>query len=250
VAVGAVGNRRHIQLAQAGFPTIGANSFALVPSNDQINLHSYSAFNAGTASCDVGLGVAFANIPSAWNMYTYNGTAAVKVTATIQAASAINLFTTTTNSGFLLGCKAPFGYVMLTIAQAQSGSPVYSYQYWNGTAWTTLNMTATPAYTGTGVIYLVFNPPVDWAVGDGGLGDNDKYTIRVRSTTAGGQSVTANQERVSRWIAYNANTLGQSRFQATFENCPYLLEGGEQLSPYFATANNLNTFEASFQINP
>lgn len=242
------GNRRHIQLAQAGCPTIGASSFSLVPQNAQINLHSYSAFNASATSCDVGLGVAFS--PASWDFYTYNGTAALLVTPTVQAGSAVNLFTTTTNSGFMVECKAPFGFLMMTLSQAQSGSPAYTYQYWNGTAWTTLNVTTAATYTSIGVIYLTFNPPVDWVKGDGGLGLNTGYAILVKSSTAGGQSVTATQARVSRWIAYNVSLGGTSRFQVTFDIAPYLLDSGEQLSPYFSTANNLNTFEASWQINP
>lgn len=245
---GSVGNHRHLQIANGAFATVGDKTISLVATNAQINLHSYSLFNAGTLACDTGLGISFS--PTAWKFYTYNGTAATDVTTAIQAGTTTNLFTTTTNSGFLIENKAPFGFVFLTLSQAQSGSPVYVYQYWNGTAWTTLNMTNTPSYGSTGSTYLVFNPPIDWAAGDGGLGINTGYSILVKSSTAGGQSVQATASRVNRWVAYNGATGSKNRFQVTFDNQPYLMEGGEFLAPYFGTAANLNTFEASFQVNP
>lgn len=246
----AVGNRRHIQLAQGAFPTKGNATVQLVPQNDQVNLHSYSLFNANATAIDVGLGIAFAPVPSSWRLYQYPAGTGVDVTTTIQAGSAVNIFDTTTNHGFIVEAKAPFGFIALNLSQAQSGSPVYVYEYWNGSAWVTLTLSNTPSYTSTGYTYITFQPPVDWAVGDGGLGINTGYSVRARASTAGGQAVIANVMRVARWIAYNAVTAADARFQATFENCPYLLDGGEQLAPYFGTANSLNTYEASFQVNP
>ena len=245
---GAIGNRSSIKLAQVGYPTQGQAALTLVPSNDRILLHSYSAFNAGGAACDVGLGIAFGAY--AWKLYQYPNGTGIDVTAAIQAGTATNIFDTTTNHGFMVECSHPFGYLAFNLTQAQSGSPVYVYEYWNGTAWTTLNLNNTPVYTGTGYAYVIFNPPVDWVQGDNGLGVNTGYAMRARASTAGGQAVTATSLRVARWIAYNNATPVESRFEAIFDTHAYILDSGEAIAPYFSTANNENAVEISFQVAP
>jgi hypothetical protein len=244
----AVGTRYAIQLLQRAYPTQGQHSFTLVPSNMQIYLHSFSAYNATAGAMDVGLGCAFNPVPSVWRMYVgnVNGGTPTDVTSTIQAGTSINIFDTTANDGFMVECQKTFGYLTFNIAQAQSGSPVYSYQYWNG-AWTTLNLSQTPVYTGTGYVHATFNPPVDWVKGDNGMGVNTGYAIRVRSTTAGGQAVQVTSMRVARWFCYNQSLPATSRVQVIFDQHPDLLDNGEALVPYFQTANNLNAIEAAYQ---
>lgn len=245
-----VGTRHNIQLLQKAYPSQGGTTFTLVPSTMQIYLHSFSAFNANTSACDVGLGVAHA--VATWKLYignVNNGTPTNSTTA-IQAGTATNIFDTTTNNGFMIESTKPFGYVSFTISQAQSGSPVYSYQYWNGASWATLNTNQLPDYTSVTMQHLTFNPPVDWAVGDGSLGVNTGYTIRVRSTTASGQAVKATALRVARWFCYNNSLPASSRVQVSFDNHPDLLESSEAIVPYFQTAANANAIEAAFQPMP
>ncbi len=244
----AVGNRYPIQLTQKAYPTIGQTSFTLVASTNQIYLHSFCAFNANTSSCDLGLGVAHTN--PTWKLYTGNvntGTAATDSTSSIQAGTSTSLVDTTANHGFMIESTKQFGYVAINLTQAETGSPVYSYQYWNGASWATLNMNQTPVYTSTGYIYLTFNPPTDWAVGDGGLGANTGYSIRVRATTHTTQAILATSVRVARWFCYRQAVPASSQLQVIFDNHPNLLEVSEALVPYFQTANNLNSIEAAFQ---
>lgn len=243
----AVGNRYGIQIFQAGYPSIGQSSFTLVSSTNQINLHSISAFNSGGSACDVGLSIV--NATSTWKLYignVNNGTPTNK-TSTIQAGSTVNIFDTTTNNGFMVECSKVFGYLTFNLSQAQSGSPVYSYQYWNGTSWATLNTNQVPASYGTGYNYVTFNHPVDWVKGDNGLGSNDGYAIRVRSTTAGGQAVQASSLRVGRWIAYRNSVATLNGLQAIFDQHPLLLDNSEALAPYFSTATSTNSIEAAYQ---
>lgn len=110
----------------------------------------------------------------------------VDATATIQAGTAVNMFTTTNNDGYIVYGVAQFNKFTLTISQVQTGSPVYTYEYWNGTAWTALVLTTTPDYTAIGSTSAQFAIPVAWVVGDGteGGGNNSYYAIRVLATTA------------------------------------------------------------------
>lgn len=246
----AVGNRYNIKTFQKAYPTAGTDSFKLVSSNAQIFLHSFLAYNANSLSTDLGLAIAMA--PTAWKLYTANVNTGpgTDSTAAIQAGTATSIFTTVSNQGFLVESPKQFGYLTFTLSQAETGAPVYSYQYWNGSAWTTLNVSQTPVYTSTGVVHVTFNPPVDWATGDGGLGANTGYSVRVRATTAPTQAVKATSLRVGYWLCYRKGMAAGSQVAVSFDMHPLLLESGEALAPYFSTAYNYNAIEAAYQQAP
>lgn len=112
-------------------------------------------------------------------------------TAAIQAGTATTIFTTTINDGFLIYGVQKFDKVTMRISQAATGAPVYTYEYWNGSAWSALTTTAVPDYTTLASDTLEFSIPSNWAVGDGTeVGGNVLfYTIRALATTAPGTAV-------------------------------------------------------------
>jgi hypothetical protein len=120
-------------------------------------------------------------------------------TATVQAGSAVTLFTTTNNDGFLAYGVNPFNKITFTISQAATGAPVYTYEYWNGSAWTALTLTTTPTYTAAGSTFLAFTAPSDWAAGDGTevAGNTAYYAIRALATTAPATAVQATSMTVT-----------------------------------------------------
>jgi hypothetical protein len=123
----------------------------------------------------------------------------VDATAAIQAGTATTLFTTTNNDGFIVYGVNKFNKFTLNISQAQTGAPVYTYEYWNGSAWVTLPLTTTPAYTPIGSTSAEFSAPTAWVVGDGteGGGNNAYYAVRVLATTAPATAVQATSLVVS-----------------------------------------------------
>lgn len=124
----------------------------------------------------------------------------VDATATVQAGTAVSIFTTTNNDGFLAYGIQQFNKLTFTVSQAATGSPVYTYEYWNGSAWTALTGVTAPDLTTTGSNDLTFNIPSNWAVGDGteGGGNNAYYAIRVLATTAPTTAV-----QVTSWSTIN-----------------------------------------------
>lgn len=120
------------------------------------------------------------------------------LTSAINAGTASNIFTTTNNDGYLVYGINKFNKVTITISQVATGSPVYAYAYWNGSAWTNLTLTTTPVYTALGSTSLEFSAPSDWVVGDGteSGGNNAYYAIRVLATTAGTAIVKATSVNV------------------------------------------------------
>ncbi len=112
-------------------------------------------------------------------------------TATIQAGSSVDIFTTVNNDGFLVYGVNTFDKITFTISQIQTGGPVYVYEFWNGSAWVALTMITTPVYTATGSVFAQFTIPSTWVPGDGTeVGGNVLYyTIRILGQAAPSQAV-------------------------------------------------------------
>lgn len=244
------GNRQQLQVATYAYPSQGQIDALVAPSNMQLLVHSFSACNNSGSSQDMGLGIRLA--PQAWNLYSIVA-ATSNVTASVQAGSAVTILGTTNNYGFIIQAKEPFGKVSFNISQAQTGSPTYTYQYWNGSAWATLGLYNTPAYTATGYGYINFPQPLDWAQGSGGvttaMATGLGYCIRVLGTTAPSTAVQINAMQVGKWLAYRKTVLATAELQVRFPERALLLENGEALAPFFTTANAVNTVEFAYQVN-
>jgi len=239
----AVGNRNNIQVFNRGYATSGAVQFPLSPASQQVLLHSYGVYNANSAVCDVGLGISLSSAES----FFYTLVSGLAVAQKVQSASAVTLFTTSNNDGILIEAKVPFGYIIVNLSQAQTGSPVYAYQYWNGVSWAALTTTTTTSYSSTGFAYITFKAPADWVTGDNGYTSNNYYSIRVLATTAPSQAVQGSGVVVAKWISYQEQLAAGARLQVTFNMRPILLEGSESLAPFFGSAFVQNAVEASYQ---
>lgn len=244
-------NRQGIQLVETGYASIAKDAVLSSPStNKQLVIHSASACNAYSASMDVGLGVRLAS--AAWKFWLV-GASNTDSTSAIQAGTATSILPATNNYGFIVQAKDKFGLLSFTVSQAETGSPVYSYQYWNGSAWTTLTLRNSPVYTSTGSIGIAFAPPVDWTAGNGSATADFSsltagYCIRVRGTTAPGTAVQVTATAVSKFWAYR-NLSSKSALMIDFEELPPVLDIGESVQAFFATAYASNSVEIAYQVN-
>lgn len=246
---GAVGNSQNIQFLQQSYTQNGGAGINPAPTDKQLLVHSFSAYNGSGSASDIGLGVRLGN--TSFKVVTKVGSVYTDITTGLLTPTTQTLFTTTNNDGFLLYAKRPFGFFSAVLTQAQTGSPVYSYSYFNGTAFVPLPLTQTPSFASAPAsTYMVFNPPANsWRTGDGGLTSNSSYyAIRILATTAPTQEVKAIGALFARWIQYNSAVANNTRAQVSFVNHPLLLESGELLMPYFSVSSTLNTVEASYQI--
>lgn len=122
-----------------------------------------------------------------WGLYQrVAATPNVDKTTDIQAGTAVTIFTTTNNDGYFVSALKPFTKFTFVISQATTGAPVYTYEYYNGSAWSTLTLTTTPTYSALGSTTAEFVAPSDWAAGVTGEGvvSTTYYNIRVKATTA------------------------------------------------------------------
>ncbi len=223
-------------------------------SGQQILLHSLVLQNRSGGTIDMGLGIKLDNTGfKVGKLVALNTPQLADATSAIQAGTATNIFTSTDNDGYLIQSSAKFSLVGFTISQVQTGSPVYAYEYWNGTAWTALpDVIATPGYLALTDTLLVFSPPRDWALGtDASVGGSSTmYSVRARATTHSNQAVKATAVWVAKFLHFQAQVPNNgllSWVSSTDLDAPVLLDGGQGVLPFFATASALNLVTARYQ---
>jgi hypothetical protein len=173
---------------------IPASAGVTVPGEQIMRVYMQN-ISAGTVSlCLAGL---FPD--SAWTagQWVAVGTTLTDDTTDAQDAGADDfpINTTTINDGHIIGCTYPFGLVSYDITTATIGAALAGIiEYWNGAAWTAIAATGMhvdiPRGVGVqwalGELIIMFDPPVDWAVGGTGTGVSaTKYNLRYASSAAG-----------------------------------------------------------------
>lgn len=113
-----------------------------------------------------------------------------------------NIATTAANDGFYVSGAKKYSKIIMKTAEQMAGSPVASYQYYDGDSWETLTLSTTPSWTATaGDRTMEYNIPDDWTIWDGADsvdsegadvpgGMTGAYIIRVRFTTAPSAAVS------------------------------------------------------------
>lgn len=136
------------------------------------------------------------------------GTVYTNYTTAFNNTSASDFWLTNTtsvlNDAFYVGHTEPFNGVSIQHT-AGSSSAVWTWEYWNGTAWVTLttlgnSLVAGSSIPSAGVHQLNFNPPGDWATTTVNAVANT-YWVRMRCSTAGTLTtrVTCTQGWIGRW---------------------------------------------------
>ena len=226
------------------------------PQGEQINLYSAKVLNQSGGAIDMGIGKLLAG--SAWKFYQYtlaNTPYVTDYTTAIQAGGAgCDIFDTTIGDGYLVGANVPFNIIGQTITTGASGSPVYKYQYYNGTAWTTLTTQAVPAYA-TGTSLVVFPSPQDWVPGTPTAAtvgaDQSKYYILVTTTTAPSGVIVTSTAWVVEFIDFASQVANNTSFEfKVFDSVlPIVLSGTESIVPYFSgSANAKNMMRVVYSI--
>lgn len=186
----------------------------------------------------------------AWSFYKV-AASTTDVTTDLQAGSTVTIFESN-NHGFIAAADRRFNLLGLTVAVAETGSPVYTIQYWNGSTWATLTPINVPSTYSTGTQLLTWSGPIDWATGSdvGGVADG-MYAIKVLSSTAPSTAVQINAGWGAVFIAFQEGVADNGYLQVTFNvNKPYIFESMEGLLPYFGNSTNIaNVVEASYSIS-
>ena len=163
------------------------------------------------------------------------------------------IFTTTDNDGFLVQSPERFELIGFNVTQAEGGTPTYSYQYWDGSAWQDLSsyIVESPSAYSAGNQIIVFKAPLAWVAGSSSAvgGDTTKYTIRARATTAPSTAVQVDDVYAGQFLTFDPDVGDKESLKISFPaNEPYMLSGNEALIPYFGSANAANLARALYKI--
>jgi hypothetical protein len=240
--------RENLSWVKGAYPNQSLNSFLSANTSRQLLVHSASAYNGSAAAGGVGIGHSMNS--NLWKVFSL-GVADTEVTSSIQSGTAITLFSTTNGEGVLFQAKHKFELVSFVISQAQTGSPVYAYTYWNGSSWASLSLKNTPSFASAEQQSILFDAPIDWEVGDGSEGgDESLYSIRVLATTAPSQAVQIDELKICKVLAYRDEIYPKGVLNLDLSDRKLLLQQGESLIGFFQFPSPLNTLEASYQNNP
>jgi hypothetical protein len=178
-----------------------------------------------------------------WNAGQYDDSGPTYTDDTTDAqdtgAGDFQLGNTTENDGFWISCSHPFTKITFHSAEQAGGAPVASYQYWNGSAWTTLTLTTTPTWTdAAGDRTMEWDYLSGMATYSGEVsGLSAYYVIRVRFTTAASADFSCDYITVqhSHYISEMTGG-GVPKMCASFGNRMFLSEG---YIAYFSPPNRV-----------
>jgi hypothetical protein len=244
-----MGAYQRLQLSSSAYADQGLTQSFTPPSNQQLEVYSAKARNASAAENAVGL---FHSIATPhFKLYQLLAGGDADATTAIQAGTATSIFSTTNNDGCLFQAKEKFNMIAFNVSQAETGSPVYTYKYYNGSSYSTLTLLNTPSYSATGIQVIVFEAPTDWVVGDGSEDANSEfYSIQVIATTAPGQAVQINSLKLGKMLSYSDAVEPSGELEVSFGDEPLLLQVGEAVLPFFSYTDPSNRLELAYKISP
>lgn len=256
---------RPLSCEQTGYAVKLSTPVVSPATNRTLELYKASVFNGtgGSITAAIAKRLASVDTKQAFFVLTSSGmpltqTATDITSAIIAGTAGRGIFTTAANSdGFIVQCKDKFNVVAMNVTQAQTGSPAYTYKYWNGSSFTTLTTIEVPASYAAGIQVIAFQLPTDWVTGsDPAIGGNSSgyYSILVQATTAPSQAVQVGNSGTapSIWLARfldSKELATKVGFEmSAFEGEPIMLDSSESLLPYFSgAANAANTMTVLYK---
>lgn len=237
----------------SAYPQRGKDTAFEIASNIQIKIRALSSHNRSGSAVDAGLCVKLSD--DGWKIFQVDDSETPKtvdVDAAVKAGTATNIFTTTTDDGFLFQAYRKFNLLGLTVSQAETGSPVYVFEYFNGTSFVTLPTISVPTSFTVQDEFIAFQAPLDWAVGapsgsDFSNVDADKFTIKVTASTAPATAVQINDAWAGYFLEFQEALADNSTLSVDFEDhLPLLLRAGENVIPYYGAASANNVFSGYY----
>lgn len=236
-------NRQSMLTKRVAYPNQSFDAALAAPVNQQLVISSIAAVNGTVAKMDIAIGYSLNNVD--WQLIITAGGVPSDYSLVIQAGIATPIIGTTNGDSFVVGSKEQFGLLSFNVNQASTGSPVYVYEYWNGSAYVPLQLISTPSYASTGRQEILFTAPVDWASVSG------YYNVRVTASTAPGTVVEINTLKVINVLTYREGVSPKAELELSFEEPKQLLlQGQAEIIPYFSFSSPSNSMEMSYQISP
>lgn len=218
----------------------GKSSVITPPSGKLLQVYDVRIINRSGGNSDIGFLQKLSS--SNFKVYTYDGSVATLVTD----FSNLDIFDLTNGHGFIVQSDDKFGMFGFQIATGESGSPVYSYEYHDGTSFNTLTTIKAPSIYSSGEKHVIFASPLDFVPSSPAITglESNKYTVKVVASTAPGTAVNVSDLWAGKFIDLIENAINKSSLQVSFDKeDPLKFEAEEGVLPYFSvpSANNLVT---------
>lgn len=230
----------------SAYPSKGKEATVSVPTGQQLGIFNVRAHNNTSGTNNTGIVRKLAAGSFKVFQFVASGPTYTDVTAAVAAGTATNILTGTNSDGFIIQSKRQIGLVGMTISSA-NGSGVYTYKYYNGTSFATLTTMEVPAYNSATDIWIAARSPVDAAKGGNASLDSTMYSLQVISTTGPSGAVAITNLWVGEFMDLSAGLAQNAGLQLSFPtDDPFVLQSGESIIPYFATANAANDIGCYF----
>lgn len=233
------------------YPTQGDVGAFIVPDSKQIWIYNARAFNnSGSAQ---GVGICRKLVPIQLGLYGFVAIGDHYNQIPLSSVGdSVDIFDGTDDDGFVVQSLNRFNLIGMTIDTGEDNG-VYVYEYWNGTDWTSLTTLQDGSFDSADSgdnSYIAFRAPVDWVPGGPAGLDPFQYSIRVTSSTAPDAAVSIDDFWVGEFLEYYDQVPNNAAVQLSFPDTkPFLLNGGEEVFPFFQTANAANQFGCYYTIH-
>lgn len=227
---------RPIQSEFLAYSTKGKLGAFNFPTTQQMEVYNARVLNRSGSALNAAILRRLNNY--SWQILTKVSSAYANVTAAIVAGTSTPVVTTTNNDGFIVKAKYRFGFIGLTVSNTATGG-TYTFEYWNGTTWATLTTLENFSnFNSTGDKFVAFLAPHDWAAGDDtATGDQSYFSIRILHTTAPADAGNISAMWIGQMLDFMESLADNAGLQLIGDtDSPLLLDGGENIMPYFSTA--------------
>lgn len=220
---------------------------ALLPvANQQLIVYSVTLTNNSGGASDVGFGIS----QSASQLKLYSIDSGV-VTELDDLSGEPVLLADANNDGFIIQNKNKFNGIFLGSNNSETGSPVYEFSFWNGSAWELFTPLAQDFTDGLALSFLT---PSRWVEGTDGTfptysGLYEGFAIKVVATTAGTDPITVSSiDSIHDFKVFNKNLQNNQYLSVQFPEGPLVLEAYQGIVPYFGVFSASNMVTITYKV--
>ncbi len=210
----------------------------------QIKMFQVKLLNRSGDLCDIGVLRKLA--AEQIKVFSSDGLNTSDITNAINSAASSTVFDLNalpvSDAALILQAKRRINLVGINVLVAQTGTPVYQIQYYNGSAFVSVpDVIQVIDFANTGYALLVFNSPLDQVVGGEPNTDQTLYTIKIVATTAPTTPVDIDSVQIASMIDFASGVNVGSGIESNFTTeYPFHLDSNEGILPFFSTANDKN----------
>jgi len=212
----------------------------------QIRIYQVKLLNRSNDLCDIGILRKLADEQR--KVFYFDGAIPTEITSEMNSNISSQVFDTAANTALIVQARRKFNLIGIIVSTAQTGTPVFEAQYFNGTSFVALpDVIQTIDLANTGYALLVFSSPLDQEVGGEPGTDQSLYTIKIVATTAPTNAPEITSVQVASMIDFSPGVNINSGMEDSWSvDYPFHLEANEGLIPFFSNPSDLNLVTAFY----